>query len=184
MNDKVSEQISALADGELPDAEQELLLRRLAAEPALRQEWQRIHLMRDALHNELPAQLSPSLAERVMAAIEHEPAPVAEPAWRSAARRLGKPLAGLAVAASVAALAIIGLEQTFGPGSEPSAPAPQVASLDPTQAPAPQAQEGTRWDQPQAGNRLNAYLVNHSEHAGSSLPGMMNYVRIAGYDAQ
>lgn len=181
MNDKVSEQISALADGELPDSEQELLLRRLAAEPALRKEWERIHLMRDALHNELPSQLGPSLSDRVMAALEHEPLPVAEPGWKRVGRQLGRPLAGLAVAASVAALAILGLEQVMGPGQEQTGPTPQLAALD---AAAEPRVVGTRWDQPEAGNQLNAYLVNHNEHTGSSLQGMMNYVRIAGYDAQ
>lgn len=180
MNDKINEQLSALADDELSVPEQALLLRRLAQDAALRDEWERIHLMRDALHNELPSRMGPSLSARVMAALEDEPAPAVSGGWRRLSRRIAKPLAGLAVAASVAAMAIVGLEQLMGPGQESVAPAPRLAAVD---TPATQV-SGTRWDQPEMGSRLNAYLVNHSEHTGSSLQGMMNYVRIAGYDAQ
>lgn len=179
MNDKLSEQVSALADDELSQAEQSLVLRRLSADPALRDQWQRIHLLRDALHNELSGHLSAGFAGRVMAALESEPQPAAGFGWQRWLRQAAKPVAGLAVAASVAALAIVGLEQISGPNADQPLSAPRLASAD-------HALEdhvvGTRWDQPQMGNRLNAYLVNHSEYTGSSLQGMMNYVRIAGYD--
>lgn len=181
MRDNLREQISALADEELTQAEQALLLRRLSADPALRDEWERIHLIRDALHNELPAQRDGALSQRVMAALEQEPTPApASLDWQHWLRRAAKPLAGLAVAATVAGLAIVGLEHVVGPGPTPQT-SPRLASLD---TPLEDHVVGTRWDQPQMGSRLNAYLVNHSEYTGSSLQGMMTYVRIAGYDNQ
>ncbi len=181
MNDKLREQISALADDELPEAERDLLLRRLSDDPALRSEWGRVHLIRDALHNELTASAGDTLSQRVMAALENEPQPVLRKARGRLAQRFAKPLAGLAVAASVAGLALIGLQHLAGPDAGPGAPPPRLAAIDP---PLQSEIVGTRWDQPQMGTRLNAYLVNHSEYtSGSSLQGMMNYVRIAGYDS-
>lgn len=181
MNDELREQISALADDELPEAERDLLLRRLCDDPDLRDEWGRIHLIRDALHNELPCAATDILSHRVMTALEAESQPVPRREIGRAAQRLGKPLAGLAVAASVAAMALIGLQHFAGPEPAVNAPVPRLAASD-------QAMDdqfvGTRWDQPEMGTRLNAYLVNHSEYtSGTSLQGMLNYVRIAGYDS-
>ena len=181
MNDELGEQISALADDELPEAERELLLRRLCDDPRLRDQWSRIHLVRDALHNELPCAATDTLSHRVMAALEAEPQPIRRRDFGRVARRLGKPLAGFAVAASVAAMALIGLQHFAGPEPALNAPAPQLAASD---QPLDNQRVGTRWDQPEMGTRLNAYLVNHSEYtSGTSLQGMLNYVRIAGYDS-
>ena len=36
--------------------------------------------------------------------------------------------------------------------------------------------------EPGVANRLNGYLVNHSEHLGSPMSGMHPYARIVGYD--
>ncbi|NIP74423.1 MAG: sigma-E factor negative regulatory protein [Gammaproteobacteria bacterium] len=180
MSDSVHEQISALMDGEMSEAERELLLRRMVADPDLRATWERYHLIRDALHYELPDHADPGLAGRVMAVIEDEPALQAA---RSPLpmRRLLKPIAGAAVAASVAALAIIGVRQ-FG-GETPPAAVPTVAVRDTGYVQA----AGTRWDlrEQEIEARLNGYLVNHNEYtAANSLQGMLHYTRIAGYDAQ
>lgn len=181
MNDKLSEQISALADDELPDLERRLLLRRLSADPALRAEWERIHLIRDALHNELSAGAGASLSQRVMAAVEAEPQPAVGRNLGRVAHQIGKPLAGLAVAASVAAVALIGLQRFTGPEEGLRTSAPRLAAID---RPVDDHAVGTRWDRPEMGARLNAYLVNHNEYTSdTSLQGMMNYVRIAGYDS-
>lgn len=180
MNDNMSEQVSALTDDALPEAERSLALRRLCADPALRDQWERYHFMRDAFHNELPAKMARSLPQRVMAALEDEPQPVRPSGWRRLSRTISKPLAGLAVAASVAAMAIVGLEHLMGPDQDLRSPAPPMAAVDRTLQ---DQVVGTRWDQPELGNRLNAYLVNHSEYTGTSLQGMLNYVRIAGYDS-
>ena len=180
MSDNVSEQLSALADDALPEAERSLALRRLCADPALRDQWERYHFMRDALHNELPAKMARSLPQRIMAALENEPQPVQPSGWRRLSRTISKPLAGLAVAASLTAMAIVGLERLMGPDQDLRRSAPPLAAVDRTLQ---DQAVGTRWDQAEMGNRLNAYLVNHSEYTGPSLQGMMNYVRIAGYDS-
>lgn len=182
MNEQIREQLSALYDGELPAAEHALLLERLARDPALRAQWSDYQLIGDGLRNSLPEHIDLGLADRVMHAIEAAPMPV--PA--SKLLRVLKPLAGLAVAASVAVVAVLAVQQVRAP-----TPAVEVAVNLP-QAPAPEAYirvQGTRWDAqvgsvqpPQVGNRLNEYLVNHSEYAASGgMLGMQPYVRIVGY---
>ncbi len=184
MTDSIREQISALVDEELPVDERALLLKRLEGDADLRGVWGRYHLIRDALHHELPSRVDGGLADRVMAALDDEPplnqAPVAK-------RRSGsglRPLAGLAIAASVAGLAIVGLQHlraTSGPATAPI----KVAAVAPAQGNL--VRVGTRWetDNPEIQNRLNGLLMNHSEYAASTnLQGMLHYVRIAGYDTE
>lgn len=188
MNEQIREQLSALYDGELPAVEHALLLERLARDPALRAHWSQYQLVGDGLRNTLPEQVDLGLAARVMHAIEATPImPVV--VRSSPLLRVLRPLAGLAVAASVAVVAVLAVQQVRTP-----APALEVAANLPA-APAPQAYirvQGTRWDAqrgsvqpPQVGNRLNEYLVNHSEYATSGgMPGMQPYVRIVGYDQE
>ena len=185
MSDLIKEQLSALLDGELPEAEQRLLLERLAREPELRAQWSRYQLIRSALHQHLPEHIDLNFAERVQAALQDDPTQQSSPGRLT---RAFKPLAGLAVAASVAVVAIMAVQQTrtAPPGQVPV----QVAATpnDPGVMPGPEAYTrvaGTRWDaqQRQVRERLNEYLVNHSEYAASGgIPGMQPYVRIVGYD--
>lgn len=176
MSEQIREQISALLDGELPEAEQRLLLERLERDPALRMHWSRYQLISDAVHQTLPPQIDLGFAERVMAALDEQPEHHREPAGRLA--RAVKPLAGLAVAASVAVVAVLAVQQARTPDSGQGGV--QMAANQPTPATAARA------DAPaQNGERLNAYLVNHSEYAASGgMPGMSPYVRIVGYDQE
>lgn len=176
MSEQIREQISALLDGELPEAEQRLLLERLERDPALRTHWSRYQLISDAVHQTLPPQIDPGFADRVMAALEGQPEHHCQPASRLA--RAVKPLAGLAVAASIAVVAVLAVQRARAPDAVPGAV--QVAANPP--APATPA----RTDAPALnGNRLNAYLVNHSEYAASGgMPGMSPYVRIVGYEQE
>lgn len=188
MSEQIREQISALLDGELPAREQPLLLERLARDPALRARWSRYQLIGDGLRKSLPQQIDLNLADRVMSAVEALPEPRA--GMLSVIRETLKPLAWLAVAASVAVVAVLTVQQVRSP--EPGTV--QVAATVPGQAAQPVADayrrvQGTRWEAqrgavqpPQVGNRLNEYLVNHSEYAASGgMLGMQPYVRIVGY---
>lgn len=186
MTDPIKEQISALLDGELPVAERRLLLERLSREPALRGHWAHYQLISDALRHSLPERIDLGLAARVQAQLAAEPAHAPRARWP----RLLKPLASLAVAASVAVVAVVAVQQGQAPQLSPR---PQIASTqpaDPLVMPGPEAftrVQGTRWEvqQPQVRQRLNEYLVNHSEYATSSgVPGMHPYVRIVGYDQE
>ncbi|MBZ0070480.1 MAG: sigma-E factor negative regulatory protein [Thiohalobacteraceae bacterium] len=190
MSEHIKEQISAFFDGELPAVEQQLLLQRLRRDPALRAQWGRYQLIGDGLRQGLPPYVDLGLADRVMADVE------ALPAHRGGANvgRLAKSFVGLAVAASVAVVAVLAVQQLEAPqgGASDSAqlavapqtlPPPQayvrVQQGAPAQAYA-QVQQGAP---PQSGNRLNEYLVNHNEYAASTgMPGMLPYVRIVGHE--
>jgi sigma-E factor negative regulatory protein RseA len=186
MSEHIQEQISALVDGELPAAEQRLLLERLARDPALRARWANYHLISDSLRQGLAPLTDPGLAERVTAAVEAEPArPSARPSrWQNAV----KPVAGLAVAASVAVVAVLALQQPGG-GPQPGAAGVQVAATPPATADyarlAPVASDvlPAQVQTVQQSGRLSEYLVNHSEYAASGgMPGMLPHVRIVGYE--
>lgn len=180
MSEQIREQISALVDGELAGAEQRLLLERLTRDPALRAHWANYQLISDSLRQSLAPLTDPGLAERVMAAVEAEPAQrAARPSrWLDVL----KPVAGLAVAASVAVVAVLTLQapEVAPPGAAgtqvaATAPAPaDYARLAPPSPVVPVAQSP---------DRLNEYLVNHSEYAASGgMPGMLPHVRIVGYE--
>jgi sigma-E factor negative regulatory protein RseA len=183
MKDKIEEQISALVDGELPAVEQELVFKRLCNDIELRRRWERYHLIRDALHHELPSAAGSGLADRVMAAIDNEPDLRSTRAFGGSVRGLAKPIAGLAIAASVAAMAVFGLHHLRETETTPSGAWQSAANHH---NPGHSRVSGTRWNlqTPEVGSRLNSYLVNHNEYSSSTdLQGMMNYVRIAAYDS-
>lgn len=126
MTQKLREQISALADHELPEGEHELLLRRFAVEKSLRLHWERYHLIGCALRKELPAVDTRGFADRVMAVLSDEPLPAAPPARLM--DKLLRGAAGFAIAASVAVVAIVGLKHGGHTGAAPSEIVPTSAA--------------------------------------------------------
>lgn len=177
MKDRLHEQLSALVDEELTDQEQALLLKRLATDAGLQARLSRYQLISDTLQNHLPRQIDPAFSNRVQAALAAEP-----PARvRSGIpRALVKPVAGVAIAASVAMVAVLSLQslRQDHPDAAPAlAVAPAVpdrggylrAELPPPSAPLAQG--------------LDVYLVNHNEYAANrGMQGMLPYVRIVGQE--
>ncbi len=176
MADDKKEWISALADGELDGGELARGLDALRNDPALLESWSRYHLMRDALHSNLEARVMPDLSRRVAAALESEPVVLAPQHSR---RPWLRHAAGLAVAASVTGVAILGITRMNDEGDS----AATIAANQP--------QEYVRMQQPSEaqaqvsnGEHLAPYLVNHNEYAVSSgMQGMLPYVRIVGHKA-
>ena len=115
MNDALRIQISAFIDGELPENESELLLRRLSQDATLRQQVSRYleigRLMRQ--DQEIPGMNQ--LRGRIAAALGDA---LAQPdkERQVVGSALMTPTTGVAVAATVAALALVGLSQLEGPG--------------------------------------------------------------------
>ena len=114
MNDAIRTQISAFVDGELPDNESELLLRRMSQDLELRQLAAEYFALGRALrgHRHVPG--AESLRDRIASslddtALEHE-----LDAIEPAKRRYLRPVAGVAIAATVALAAIVGLQQLNG----------------------------------------------------------------------
>jgi sigma-E factor negative regulatory protein RseA len=111
MSEQILEQVSAFLDGELPNAETELLLKRLTRDAELRENFGRYALIGEALRGTGPHILAGGFASRVNLAIDGEPVPVSAHAHQGRAARWWRPLAGVTVAAGVAAVAIVALQQ-------------------------------------------------------------------------
>jgi|SRR5271156_4661016 len=111
MSEQIREQVSAFLDGELPDTETELLLKRLTRDGELRESFGRYALIGEALRGAGSQILTRGFASRVNLAIDGEPAQAPAHAQVSGASRWWRPIAGVTVAAGVAAVAIVALQQ-------------------------------------------------------------------------
>ena len=119
MNEELDSQLSAMFDDELLPAECELLARRLSRDEHLKARWGRYAIVGAVIRAERGVRLNAPLAGRVNAVLLAEPALAAHttaPRDRRYARlRWWQPLAGAAVAASVATVSILWLRaQTPG----------------------------------------------------------------------
>jgi sigma-E factor negative regulatory protein RseA len=190
MNDEIREQLSALVDDELSDVEQPLLLGRLQRDAELRACLGRYQLIGEVMRGSGDT-ATLGIADRVQQALAGDMPATGEASGRMP---LWKPVAGLAVAASVALVAIL----TVSPvGEVPSGNVPRLATADPAPVveqlavsnPAITAVsntgDDTQWDRLDQGidKRLSGYLVNHNEYAASrGVQGVMPYVRIVSHD--
>jgi sigma-E factor negative regulatory protein RseA len=121
MSEQIREQVSAFLDGELPGSETELLLKRLTRDADLRESFGRYALIGESMRGG-QVRLSQSFAARVNRVIDGEPAVAVSQPPRSTSR-WWRPLAGAAVAASVAMVAVIGIQQRA------TVPGPEAAPL-------------------------------------------------------
>jgi sigma-E factor negative regulatory protein RseA len=135
MSEQIREQVSAFLDGELPSTETELLLKRLTRDGELRESFGRYALIGEALRGAGPHILNRGFASRVNLAIDGEPIQPVRQQVRGA--RWWRPLAGVTVAAGVAAVAIVALQQrAISPGLRTASPVTaQNASLPPIALP-------------------------------------------------
>ena len=112
MNETLKIQISAYVDGELSERESELLIRRMSQDPELRELAESYMGIGRALRGEPEWVPGGLLRDRVARDIGVEPAVIDDlPAAGIQGGRLLRPLAGVAIAAGVAVLAIFGLQQ-------------------------------------------------------------------------
>jgi negative regulator of sigma E activity len=121
MNEAIKTQISAFVDGELPDSEADLLLRRMTQDAELRRvaadylEFGRIMRSESSVRN------IERLRERIAAALDDKVVEQDEVGPDLESGKALRPLVGVAMAASVALIAIFGLQMT--PGVDTQAPA-------------------------------------------------------------
>lgn len=197
MQERFAERLSAFMDGD-PGAGTDCV-DVLVRDPQARAAWARYHAIGDALRGQLTGGADGGFAARVSERIAGEPAVLAPRRRRTAA--LLKPLAGLAVAASVATVAVLGVQRLdqdrAGSGaqlaaSEPApvfAPAPTPAAAPaaaPATATAPVAVVRLEPADRVAAARMNSYLLNYSERRSNmAMPGMLPpYVRLIGHEGE
>lgn len=190
-NDRL-ERFSALIDGELAEAEATALIAEVKRDHSLWQVVGRFYLIGDVARNNVPERWQPDFVLRVMQAVEKEPV------WLLSARDPARPkkkwIMGVAIAASVCALAVFVSKLDKAPisgkvawfGSEsaqvalnPPIPPPQEQSM------ARQLAEGQPRSQNTASDpRLDRYLVKHNQYLDSyTVQGVAPYARVVGYQA-
>ena len=177
------EQISALMDGDLIDAE---VLNELEMDSDLQDTWGRYHLIGDAMRGDLPVNLQLDLSDSIMLALEDEPAILAPKPAQPAApqvqpagkvipfvRRFGQQVGQYAIAASVAAAVIFGVQQYQGKDGVPTSPVLNTIPVGGSAAPVSvhYPQDGSRTGVRQQGlseqqmqeqrERINAFLRDH-----------------------
>jgi sigma-E factor negative regulatory protein RseA len=160
MNKETLEHLSSFMDGELNQDTALFVARRMGSDAELGKTWERYHLIRECMRR--PGENLVLTSIRLDLERAEQP-PVQQ---RAAAGRWMRPLAGFAVAASVAAVAIFTV--VGGPG-QPLPAQPQVAqpftSPNPlTRLPASQAVSFGAQSPTQ--QQLNRYLLQHNHAAG------------------
>ena len=190
MSKDIRESLSALMDGEASELEVRRLLRDGGDE--LDGLWARYHRQRSALHDEQEfAALDVSAAVRAALADE---SPHRQPVWYD----WRKPLGGLAVAASVAALVVFGLggnlqtetqlassQSASEQGSRVYLSAPAAVSTGTVNASTAGSAQAPRFQtvsDEQSRQRFERLLQQHTERAAvNSGQGMVTYARLASH---
>lgn len=188
MSDEIREQLSALVDDELSDVEQPLLLGRLERDQELRACLGRYQLIGEVMRGAGDVD-GLGVADRVQRALADD-----LPAAVAATNRMvwWKPVAGSAIAASVALVAVLSvtaLQRTEDPAEVVADAATQKPEtlVSVTRVGQSEDSQAGQWNriQPQVDKRLSGYLVNHNEYAASrGVQGVMPYVRIVGFDTK
>lgn len=184
------ERLSAIVDDEIEATDQHVLTE-IAADTVLKAAWGRYHLMGAVVRDELSTAAQFDLASRIHQQLAAEPTILAP---RNRRREFRRPLAGLAIAASVATVAVLG----FKPGSSQET-AGVMAARDPMSLQSqsinttfatgngngfqPVAAAVPTESSEQFHRKLNSYLVNFNEQRSNlGVPGVHPYVRVVGFE--
>jgi sigma-E factor negative regulatory protein RseA len=186
MTEQELERLSTLVDDELPPNEIGVEVQKLNQQAEARESWARYHLIGDAMRREMGSLYTPSLAQSISQRLENEPVVLAPAAIKRSGAFQRKAWVGMAVAASLGAVALVMTPQLIN--QEGSATQPAVAAQPAASKTYYVAQDGTRWEllkKPAVESRLNKYLVNHQERSPSSnIKGIMPYATFVSYDGK
>ena len=194
MSERTRESLSALLDDEANELEVQRLLGQVQDDEHLRQTWVRYNLARDALSGHPLSATRVDISGSVRAALAAESAAAAA-GWKE---RFLRPVASLAVAASVAATVVIGGQQLVDIGADPygqggqaaaasASPVGLVNSLGATSVQASYGTQAVPVLQPAthtayrelARLRMNKYMQEHVEHAALNTPqGLIPFARV------
>ncbi len=213
------DKISYLLDEFSGDARARSVLDEVENDVNLQYKMRRYQMIGEVIRHEIPAYINPDFSANIMTQIGrieisgdvsgNKAANNIDPGIDDSSLNKGrsiwtwsmmKPLAGMAVAASVAVVAVT-LWQFSYPGNNSAKTSEQIVGVDqkrndflanvPAQANAVTVSSsvdgGLRWkinnNAPALQQKLNAYLVNHTEYS-NSMQGLIPQARVAGYDAQ
>ena len=176
MSNQFDERFSALVDGEEVQASE--ILSRIQNDDELRQRWQRYHLVRDALTGHVEGQSLPDISVQVSQALDNEPTVLAPKPKVSRLKTVYKQASGFAVAATVAAVAVITVQQSQVVQSNNA----QVAAVDNpsanVQVTTVSHTDNSRLDSA-VESKLSGYLVQHNEYSVTAkMQGALPYMRI------
>ena len=194
MSEKMRESLSALLDNEANEMELQRVLKQVEGDEELRHLGP-LQLARDALSGHQLSSLNVDISARVRDAIAAQGATDAV----GLRQRLLRPVASLAVAASVAATVVIGGQQLAQIGSDPygqgaqavaasASPVGLVNSLGATTVQASYGNQSVPVLQPAthtayrelARQRMQKYMQEHAEHAALNSPqGLIPFARVA-----
>ena len=184
MKQETNEILSALMDDEITINTAERI-GEIAGDDELRQTWYRYHLIRDVIQGEVNNDIDCSMVRRVSRLLADEPVVLAP--VNSRRHPYIKPIAGLAIAASVAAAVLLGIQVSNRQAAPESTPA--FASNTVPQTPRTVQFVSNNPGSANVSNStsdtfpMNRYLVNYNEHrANSGVRGMLPYVRIVGHE--
>ena len=199
MNENI-EQISALIDDE---EYSDHILDSLIKDQEMQKTWSRYHLIGDCLRGNLPDRISVDVASRVTHSLKSEPTVLAP--QKSNFSTIRKPLAGFAIAASVAMVAVLGIQTNKNDDSIPTLSAVgtnSVATTKPVMATTPTEPQTFVFTEPQPqvlpaavkksdtpdammNQRMNNYLLNYNEYrSNAGMNGILPYVRIVTIESQ
>jgi len=200
MNEKQAELTSALLDGELDrDGQSRAVEAVLAAGPEVLQRFGRYRLIGDVMRGE-SAVLASSVADRVRQALRDEPVILA-PQQRPTPRWL-RPVAGMAVAASVAVGAVLVAPQLLTQTGQPASSvqvatnmpqptiAPTLVAAGPAQDlanPVAVAATEERWQRLDRDleDRLSRLVIEHNEFGGrTGINGPVPHIGFVSYDGR
>lgn len=183
MSKESLEHLSSLMDGEVTRDSGMFLTRRLFADDKLCETWERYHLIRDCIRQPGSKQLVTGLSQKLNEKLDAESAPDVS-VWRS--QPWLKPVSGLAIAASVALMAVVVTAPQNGTAPVESSdmvmaqPAnapfvtPNAALISPESQAVSFSQSGDSEVQ-----RLNAYLFRHNQMARTAgRQGFVSFVPI------
>lgn len=134
MTDEIDNQLSLFADGDLDRERASFLVHRLSQDPRLKAKWSRLHLAGGILRKQAEPSVRADFSERVMARLDEPEAALPSLESKQSPQRWRRPLAGMALAASISAAMVGGAvfgnrdsePQTLA--SNPVAPATVVQS--------------------------------------------------------
>ena len=172
MTDKINDQISAFIDDELSEQECAFLVRRFEHDTDARGQAVRYTMIGSALRNELLKPDPAILLRRISSALDGAAVPAVPVAATAALRsprwsaRVVRPLAGLAIAAGVASIAILALR---GLNDAPLSAGPAAVATEAAAVVEPPSYVVPR-DVAEGPSvtptiRLTNYLVHHGEYA-------------------